>query len=208
MKLSEVHNWIFFFGGYRQDSGGAPGVLVLADYVNRLNENHPLTRIQFREWDDNPEPIAQRVFQQQPQELPVNVISVGYSYGGFTSNRFCQELDYLGIKVYAQVLVDAVWRMFDWLPSPRSMLGWKPIKIATNVEHLYSFHQDSESRWEPQGHPLIVSEETQWHTPDSVDNKGMHLLNTSHWNIDENKMVRDTVLQVCEPFLRRYTNVV
>lgn len=159
-----INCWVNFFTGFTQGEGNPTPIekihrrvsqrLVAPDVVVTLNT-----------WRDSVRDRAKRI-QRWRNGKPPRIVVVGYSYGGWSANQLCWELQKFDLEVEALMLCDPVGRIFGHLPSIFSMLDVIPLTVPANVRSLWTWRQVYDR---PRGAKIRLQKEFTALTDDSVN---------------------------------------
>ena len=154
--LSGCHRqtWVVLIGGFTQKTYADNGLQRLWIALNR--HSRPMVHIAFREWSFSYRRLAERIFHvSRFDNLPPQVVVVGYSYGGQTALNFCRQLKRRGIEVEHLVLCDAVRRWISRIPTPSSLLRFWSLRVPDNVRSVRYFIQRVNH---PRGHRVVLDD--------------------------------------------------
>lgn len=176
--------WINCFNGYTQGDRWRTGVGRIHREILSTCSG-PSTYTNLSSWRDDVANIADNITEwcERPQ-----VVAIGYSYGGWTAVLLCRELQLRGVSVEHLVLIDAVWRPWQRLASPRSLCDGMKIVVPTNVHRVLSWTQ---KKSKPSGHEVEVNQATT-----GIERRS---LNVSHIYADDQPEVREAVLDIACP---------
>jgi pimeloyl-ACP methyl ester carboxylesterase len=151
---TDRQTWIVLFSGFTQKNHQLSGMQRLWKKLDRFRA--PGVRICLREWDARYERLAERItlLTQDDYHTPM-IIVAGYSYGGETAIRFCDELGKRGLDVRQLILCDAVRRWLARVPTPTSLLPWWRLTVPRNVDQVDWFRQH---RNQPRGHDVVAAD--------------------------------------------------
>lgn len=174
-----IAKWIIVIGGFTQDAYRPTGVETLWLKLRRFVEPH--VSLQLREWNDDFEGLAERIWRLKPDGLEPDVRINAYSWGaGHGGIELSKELGKRGISVTKMVLCDPVyhswvapWRAVWSLVEPR-------ITIPANVREVWSLRQDNNR---PRGHDVkAVGTKTVVHEPVVVKRGHQYMDDASEWH--------------------------
>lgn len=157
-----ICKWIVVIGGFTQDAHRPTGVETLWLKLRRFAG--PYVSLQLREWNDDFEGLAERIWRLKPDGLEPDVRINAYSWGaGHGAIELSEQLGQRGISVTKMVLCDPVyhswvapWRAVWSLVEPR-------ITIPANVREVWSLRQEVNR---PRGHDVKTSNaDTVVHAP-------------------------------------------
>lgn len=192
-----VRIWANFFTGFTQGEGSPTPIEKIHRRVSQCLAA-PDAIVTLNTWKDSPWDRANRIVRWRNGKPP-RIIVVGYSYGGWSANRLCCELQAYDLEVEALILCDPVGRIFGRLPSLLSVLDVIPMTVPANVRRLYTFRQTCDR---PRGCRVNLEKHLHAIEYGSVNAGTMWMLDQSfehvpHVNMDDIAPFRETVLQVC-----------
>lgn len=157
--------FIHVISGFTQHAGYFHGILHLREMlIDAGHNNGRRRRVEYSTWEADAHRLAvelSMVSNRLGCRPKVGIAS--YSYGGWKSLKFCQELDRIGIDVDFLVISDPVGRSSWWpepLPAATSLLGRDyafSLSVPPRVKRVVEFYQKKNR---PQGHRLKINETT------------------------------------------------
>ena len=119
------------------------------------------TIVLLKSWRDFPASLAQRIANRCPDDYDPTIVSIGYSWGGYSAVLFARELQKRGLTIDHLLLCDAVWRSSFMIGYPLSLTDLFTIKIPSNVKNLYTWRQTANT---PRGSNIKLEDEgfTNW----------------------------------------------
>ena len=174
--------WVVLVGGFLQQMDGNHGLAALFHLLDRFKR--PGLNLLLREWTTDTAAIARRVALLADGGAPT-VVVVGFSYGGTTAVRLCEELEERGVTVGSLTLIDAVWRPWRGFPSVLSVLPWWRLRVPRNVKRVRVYRQREDR---PMGHEVVLAE------PYSAEMVGPVFLPLRHVEMDDAVGIHQAVL--------------
>jgi pimeloyl-ACP methyl ester carboxylesterase len=134
-----INSWTCFFSGFTQGEGTPTPLEKIHRRVSQRLAA-PDCVVTLNTWRDSVRDRAKRI-QRWRNGKPPRIVVVGYSYGGWSANNLCRELQKFDLEVEALLLCDPVGRIFGHLPSVFSMLNIIPLTVPANVRNLWTWRQ-------------------------------------------------------------------
>lgn len=197
--LEPVNRWVVCVTGFGQSEDRLTGVEMLQDVLRRQCSSAD-TVVVLRSWRDSPGSLAQRIANRSPDDFDPHIVTIGYSWGGYSSVVLARELQKRGLTVDHMLLCDAVWRGRFMMSYPLSLTDAFTITIPSNVKHLYTWRQCANT---PRGskirleHPYDEGEErgTLW----DYQEEHKHI---THQHLDDLRSFRKKAKELACPHLK------
>lgn len=181
-----IHTWHILRSGKWQDRREVTGIEKL--WLEARDQSGPGVCVQYREWDDDPDGMANLIWRNSPPDVTIN--DYDYSYGGgWGFTQFARALLRRGLRIATAVMCDPVYCPPLAIMRWRSLVNRGPlapkIVIPRNVDRIVWFRQKQDK---PQGHSIICE------GPTKV--LGPYWLDAGHSYMDEQKEFHDAALHV------------
>jgi len=185
---STIERWHICFAGFLQDEGSADAGMVKLWRDLRVHASERCC-VELRSWDDDVDALAELIWRMRSTPPPV-VRLYGFSWGGSTALRLCEQLQCRGLYVASVVLSDAVYRSHWRLGVWRSVVGSPTLWVPRNVDYVWHARQKTDKRI--RGHEVIARSGD----PDVTKIDGPEWAVLHHRYMDDFGLFQDRALKV------------
>lgn len=178
--------------GFLQNEGKPNGMIRL---WSDLYGDHACkdTLVLMKTWNDNMDSLAEFIWRMAEDDAIIKVYA--YSWGAAAAMKLAKALKKRGLKIYAMVLSDAVYRHSYWLGNWRAFVPFFKIVVPSNVEVVWWFRQKSKFG-RLSGHDVV----REYSNPRDGYRSSVVFLpvwcNCSHQYMDDNRAFQNKVLEV------------
>lgn len=180
----KIPKWCILHPGYNQDRNRVTGLELI--WLDGRKESDEETCIQYREWNDDHEGMADMIWRNSPSDVIIKIISYSWG-GGWGAIQLARALLRRGLRVAVIVACDPVYRSPYLIMRWRSLINRGPLApkiiIPRNVDRVIWFRQKQNK---PQGHDIVCEGDTEVFGPYWVD--------AEHAYMDEHEAFRNAAL--------------
>lgn len=196
--LEPVKRWIVCVTGFGQSEDRLTGVEMLQDVLRRQCSCEDTVCV-LKSWRDNPSSLAQRIANRCPDAFDPEIVTIGYSWGGYSTVILARELQKRGLTVNHMLLCDAVWRAKFITGYPLSLTDLFTIHIPDNVKNLYTWRQSANT---PRGSKIKLERQFEESTGEGtlwgVQEEYPHI---THQHLDDLRSFRNKAREIACPHL-------